>query len=39
MDEGMIGYDGTTQEREKVRPPYPKLRALKFELRLVRELP
>jgi hypothetical protein len=34
MGEVMIRYDGITQEREKVRPPYPKLREPEFELLL-----
>jgi hypothetical protein len=36
MSEVVIRYDGITQEREKVRPPYPKLRELEFDLLLQR---
>ena len=39
MGEGMISYYGITQEREKARPPYPKLRALAFKLRLEESFP
>ena len=39
MGEVMIHYDGITQEREKVRPPYPKLRELEFELLLEESIP
>jgi hypothetical protein len=39
MSEGMISYDGITQEREKASPPYPKPRALEFELRLEEGFP
>jgi hypothetical protein len=39
MGEVMIHYDGITREREKVRPPYPKLRDLEFELLLEESIP
>jgi hypothetical protein len=39
MGEVMIRYDGITQEREKVRPPYPKLRELEFDLLLEESFP
>ena len=39
MGEVMIRYDGITQEREKVRPPYPKLRELEFKLLLKESFP
>ena len=31
-----MSYEATTQEREKVGPPYPQLRSMEFELRLER---
>jgi hypothetical protein len=39
MGEVMIRYVGITQEREKVRLPYPKLRELEFELLLEESFP
>ncbi len=39
MGEGMISYDGITQERGKARSPYPKLGAFELELRAREGLP